>query len=86
MRLEWRVHARQRLDERGIKESLVRKTVREPEQVIGRGTYRVFQSRFLDPARRKEYLVRVFAEVHRDVVIIRSVYRTSKIGKYWRRS
>ncbi|OGW92088.1 MAG: hypothetical protein A3D28_03345 [Omnitrophica bacterium RIFCSPHIGHO2_02_FULL_63_14] len=84
MRLEWMVHARQRLDERGISESLVQKTVREPQQVIGHGAHRIFQTRFVDSKRKKEYLVRVFAEVRRDAVVIRSVYRTSKVHKYWR--
>lgn len=84
MEIQWWLHARQRVLERGISESLVRKILHEPEQVIGHGTHKIFQGRVTDQARHKEYLVRVFTEVHRDVIVIRSVYRTSKIHKYWR--
>lgn len=85
MEIQWRLHARQRVLERGISESLVRNIVHGPDQVIGHGTHKIFQSRVTEPGRhKKEYLVRVFTEVHRDVIVIRSVYRTSKIHKYWR--
>jgi len=82
--IRWLLHARQRYEERGIRETLVRQTVREPEQEFGHGTHRVFQRRYYDATRRKEYLVRVFVEVKQGTILIRSVYRTSKIRKYWR--
>ena len=84
MELEWLPHARERRRQRGISEALVRQTVNEPQQIAGRGAHKVFQSRYFDSRRRKEYLLRVFAEVHGDTVVILSVYRTSKLRKYWR--
>jgi hypothetical protein len=64
--LAWRTHARERLEERDISERLVRETVREPEQVWGRGAHKVLQRRYLDATSKKEYLLRVFAGVCRD--------------------
>ena len=32
----------------------------------------------------QEYLVRVFVDIDRDPAELVTVYRTSKIGKYWR--
>lgn len=82
MEIEWLPHARERVRERGISESLVRQVLREPQQVLGHGSRKVFQSRLT--IRHKEYLLRVFTEVHEGVIMIRSVYRTSKVHKYWR--
>jgi len=82
--IEWLPHARERLRERGIHESLVLQVLREPQQVLGRGVHKVFQRRSVDMARQKEYVVRVFVEGHPGVMVVRSVYRTSKIHKYWR--
>ena len=35
-------------------------------------------------AMRQEYLVRVFVDIDREPAEVVTVYRTSKIGKYWR--
>ena len=67
---------------RGIAEEVVREVLREPEQ---RQTLRpgrdVVQSQIELGAKR--YLVRVFVDVSRDPPEVVTVYRTSKIGKYW---
>ena len=83
--IRWLTHARQRLHERRIRESLVRTTLRDPEQVIEQGRYKIFQRRYTDPRRQKVYLLRVFVETLESSMIVRSVYRTSKVTKYWSR-
>jgi hypothetical protein len=42
------------------------------------------QSVLLMGATGQEYLVRVFVDIDRDPAEVVTVYRTSKIGKYWR--
>ena len=84
VRIEWHTHAKQRVRERGIELSRVLETIRAPQQVIGSGVRQTLQRQYVGPTRRNTYLLRVFVEVHGDVTLVRSVYRTSKIGKYWR--
>ncbi len=76
-------HAAMDMRRRQIDEAIVRQVLREPEQ---RGVVRpgrdVLQSR-IDVVGR-EYLVRVFVDVDRDPAEVVTVYRASKIAKYWR--
>ena len=79
------MHARARLQERGIRERLVHETLRHPEQVVELGGgQKVYHRRHRDKKQQKEYLVRVFVEMRHATMRVRSVYRTSKIHKYWR--
>jgi len=56
-----------------------------PQQTIDVRSGRiVLQSIVLMGAARQEYLVRVFVDIDRDPSEVVTVYRTSKIGKYWR--
>ena len=75
-------HARSAMRRRSVAEEVVREVLQAPEQ---RQTLRpgrdVVQSRIDFGARR--YLVRVFVDVSRDPPEVVTVYRTSKVGKYW---
>jgi len=83
--VKWWLHARQRLIERGIDIKLVQAALSEPDQVIPTGRHKIIHKLYRDPHRRnKEYLLRIFVEEHAEFHIVRSVYRTSKISKYWR--
>jgi len=77
-------HALLEVVRRGLDETLVLQVLTAPEQ---RETVRpgrdVLQSR-LDMA-GKLYLVRVFVDVDRSPAEVVTVYRTSRIEKYWRR-
>ena len=84
MNIRWLPHARARLRERHLSERLVRETIRQPQQVMGRGPHQVLQRRYVDAVQRKEYVLRVFVERLPGQTLVRSVYRTSKIHKYWR--
>ncbi|VAX35624.1 hypothetical protein MNBD_UNCLBAC01-1930 [hydrothermal vent metagenome] len=82
--IEWQVHARQRLVERGINIHLIRKALLAPDQVIFHRRQKIIHKRYYDMKREKEYLLRLFIEETSEKWIINSVYRTSKISKYWR--
>jgi len=57
---------------------------RAPEQrVAGRSGREIRQSRVLDPASGKLHLIRVVIESGQDGDAIVTVYRSSKIRKYW---
>jgi hypothetical protein len=83
--IRWWPHARERLAERGIDTKLVQAALEQPDQVILSGRQKVIHKRYHHPHRhKKEYLLRIFVEEHSEGQIIRTVYRTSKITKYWR--
>ena len=70
---------------RDITEEDVKKVMVSPEQKVDVRKGRcVYQSRlsFGEPARN--YLVRVFVDIDREPTEVVTVYRTSKIEKYWR--
>lgn len=81
----WTPHATTQRARRRIPREAVEAVLRHPEQRLqiwpGR---QVLQSRVDFGARR--YLIRVFVDVDRWPPEIVTVYRTSRIAKYWRES
>jgi hypothetical protein len=76
-------HAAFEMQRRGILESTVRGVLAAPEQRHTVGADRdVLQSRVR--FRGKTYLVRVFVDKDRNPAEVVTVYRTSRIAKYWR--
>ena len=76
-------HATSELQRRGLDETTVRQVLAAPEQREALRPGRdVVQSRF--EIEGKRYLVRVFVNVGRRPAEVVTVYRTSKIDKYWR--
>ncbi len=78
-------HAAAELKRRGLSEQIIRQVLADPAQQedIRPGRI-VLQSRVTMGAPRKEYLIRVFADVDRKPAEVVTAYRTSKISKYWR--
>ena len=77
-------HALFQMKRRGVGEDVVRAILLSPEQRIQIRPGRVvFQSRVSMGEDAKEYLVRVFVDVDCDPAEVVTVYRTSKIDKYW---
>ena len=69
---------------RQISETMVLEAVERPQQTIRVGAGRqVSQNRYFDAFEMKEMLLRVFVEPSEDDLIVLSVYRTSRIRKYW---
>lgn len=78
-------HVRLQAVRRGIDESIVQAVAEAPEQVVPvRAGREVRQSRVPFPPDDTPYLVRVFVDVSSSIETVVTVYRTSKIDKYWR--
>jgi hypothetical protein len=76
-------HATFEMQRRRIGEDLVRQVLAAPEQRDAvRSGRDVLQSRIVLAG--KTYLLRVFVDTDRDTSEVVTVYRTSKIAKYWR--
>ncbi len=78
-------HATAEARRRGIRDATVLRVATTPEQRIQIRTHReIRQSRVMDPASGKLHLVRVVVDLEGDADIVVTVYRTSKVRKYWR--
>jgi hypothetical protein len=76
-------HASQEMERRSIQNSLVESVLDNPEQVVPEGEgLRAYQSRLYFGG--KLYLVRVIVNDEVDPARVVTVYRTSKVHKYWR--
>lgn len=76
-------HAAFEIRRRGIDEGLVHRVLAAPEQPLPvRPGRDVLQSRIAFAG--KTFLVRVFVDIDRDPAEVVTVYRTSRIAKYWR--
>lgn len=78
-------HAQEEMALRQISEDQVAKVLAAPEQTEPvREGREVYQSRIQLSQPPKVYLLRVFVDVDREPPEVVTVYRTSKILKYWR--
>ena len=74
-------HARQEMERRGISEVMVDRIMSEPQQVVQTyGDRQAYQSQA--EIGGKLYVVRVIVEEGDPLTVI-TVYRSSKIAKYW---
>lgn len=77
-------HALEEMERRRLTIEIVKEVLMSPDQVsIERGTRLAYQSRVVFP-NRGTYLVRVIVDTSDTPPTVRTVYRTSKILKYWR--
>ena len=75
-------HARTELQRRSISETLLAAVLAEPEQKVpGHGMIWCYQSRVT--LAEKPYLLRVMVDETKQPPLVVTVYRTSKIDKYW---
>jgi hypothetical protein len=78
-------HARGEMERRQISEVDVARVLAQPGQTdpvrVGRAVYQS-QVQMGDPP--KKYVLRVFVDIDRQPAQVVTVYRTSKIEKYWR--
>jgi len=78
-------HAQLEMKRRQITEDQVAAVLASPEQAEEvRAGRNVYQSRLTLGDPPQTYLLRVFVDVDRDPAEVVTVYRTSKIQKYWR--
>jgi hypothetical protein len=70
-------------ERRGIDTTVAESVVSEPQQRLVEGRRIILQSRYHDRVLAKEMLLRVVIESKEEAVKIITVYRTSRIRKYW---
>jgi hypothetical protein len=77
-------HARQEMDRRGLAEDLVEKILQNPQQIVDEyGKKKAYQF-IINFGTEKDCLVRVIVNDTVEPAKVVTVYRTSKIEKYWR--
>ena len=77
-------HADFEMQRRQIPLSLVQRVVQEPQQIVpSRKGRLIYQSRFFDEQEDKEMLLRVVLDIEGDDFWVVTVYKTSRIEKYW---
>ena len=85
MRYRKSKHAEDEIIRRGIPESVVDDILQNPEQVIEMNNdTKIYQSR-IDLGKGKIYLIRAIINDSIDPGVVITVYKTSKIEKYWRK-
>ena len=78
-------HARDEMVRRQITEEDVARVLAAPEQTeTVREGREVYQSRLQSSEPPKTYLLRVFVDIDRTPPEVVTVYRTSKVARYWR--
>ena len=81
-------HAKFQMKRRRISEDVLDTILKAPEQVMDSVAGRkIFQSRFSfsEEGDTKQYLVRVVMDLSADPPKVVTVYRTSRVDKYWRK-
>lgn len=79
-------HARFEMARRQIPEEILRGVAQNPQQMLKlRGKRSIWQSRYYDLTEGKEMLLRVVYEEKYNTFFIVTVYKTSKIDKYWKK-
>lgn len=83
MRARFSNHALDEMEARGISREIVEQVLATPEQIVpASNDNRIHQSRIVFG--NKTFLVRVIVDETREPPVVVTVYRTSKIDRYWR--
>jgi hypothetical protein len=84
MKFEISKHAREEMERRAISLQIVETILQKPQQIVDEyGNKKAYQS-IIDIGAGRDYLVRVIVNDTSDPAKVVTVYRTSKISKYWR--
>lgn len=77
-------HAQEEMDRRGITRNLVESILNGPQQIVEEyGQKKAYQS-IIEEGTGKDYLVRIITDDAVDPAVVVTVYKTSKVRKYWR--
>ncbi|NJL57346.1 DUF4258 domain-containing protein [bacterium] len=86
MKVRFSSHALAEIEKRQLPLFLVETVLENPQQILQQDEeIAIYQSQ-LDFGAGKPYLLRVFINITVDPTIVVTIYRTSKIAKYWRNS
>jgi hypothetical protein len=84
MKFEISRHAHEEMKRRGIPLNVVEAVLQNPQQIVDEyGNKKAYQS-IIKIETEKDYLVRVIVNDTIDPAKVVTVYKTSKIVKYWR--
>jgi len=84
MRISITGHAKFEAERRNIPEELIKSTVEEPgQQIPSKKGRMIFHQRYYDRIENKEMLLRVIGKEEAGKFVVITVYKTSKIEKYW---
>ena len=84
MNYQLSLHAREQLERREIPLSFLESVLKSPQQIIAQSDGpKAYQSQ-LDWGTGKIYLLRIVVRDDVDPLMVVTVYKTSKIKKYWR--
>ena len=86
MRFFYSKHAQEELLLRRISRAVADGVLRHPEQVVPEYESRKAYQSKVDFGDGRVFLLRAIVDDAADPAIVVTVYRTSKVGKYWRRS
>jgi hypothetical protein len=75
-------HARKEMLRRNITQLQIEEVLQSPEQIISVNEERsIYQSRL--ELNQKQYLLRVIGDIRGDLLTVVTIYKTSKVKKYW---
>jgi hypothetical protein len=77
-------HARLEMERRGISLDLLEHVLQNPQQIVMETRGKKAYQSIIDFGAGKKFMVRVIVADEHDPLIVITVYRTSKIHKYWR--
>ena len=77
-------HAEIEMHRRNIEEKNVLAVIRSPQQKFKNEDKWVYQSKYFDKHLKKEMLLRIFVKEDLKSSKVITLYKTSKINKYWR--
>jgi hypothetical protein len=75
-------HAIEQMRIRGISREIIEIILSEPDQTVEQDNLKIFQSITHD-LEKQRFLIRVFVNMHKTPPLVVTVYRTSKIEKYY---
>ena len=79
-------HAREEMERRNISSEILESVLKEPQQVVNDLTgKKIYQSK-VDFGQGMTKLVRVVIVEEAGLPVVVTVYRTSKVEKYWRKT
>lgn len=85
--LRFTFHAEEQMLVRELPRDVVLDTIENPQQRVATRTRRlIYQSQYFDPVEQRVMLIRAIVEADGGDLIVISVYKTSKIEKYWLRA
>ena len=81
MEYKFSKHALEQMENRGIPINLTKSIIENPNQVIKRNDIWIYQS--VETIKDKQYLFRIFVNMTKSPKLVITLYRTSKIQKYY---